>query len=399
MPIANIVAKTLSGGLKMDADVIREMFEGLEKGWDVRTYSYKEDAKAESPADIAIYLEHLPPNLLAFDGKIKIWVVNQEFIYDKDIEQAAHVNVIWCKSRHAVRVVRELRGLGNKAKYIGFYTIFDMEETRDNPNEIEEAFDLHKAIIKPIKKYKLNKDDGMAIHLAGLSFLKGSYDTLNTWLKLGDKMKDVDLFLCIMDNEAIRKTEKEKVFRLWDRLPIKPVTDFRGIPLKGWRYKNVVLCDGRLDEETYRALVTKARWHIMPSKIEGFGHSLNVGRMTGSIVVTTDAPPMNELIKDDIGILVKYKGKAPVSKTIIDWIPREVKEYTYDVDPKDLAQKIIDMMDMPEAAIENMSNKAIARAKQERIDCIRNFRKMIKEVYEEYGMPNLTEQSAKEHIL
>jgi glycosyltransferase involved in cell wall biosynthesis len=38
--------------------------------------------------------------------------------------------------------------------------------------------------------------------------------------------------------------------------------------------------------------------HVYPSYAEGFGHALNEARICGSVLVTTDAPPMSELVRD-----------------------------------------------------------------------------------------------------
>lgn len=44
--------------------------------------------------------------------------------------------------------------------------------------------------------------------------------------------------------------------------------------------------------------------HLCPSRYEGFGHSLNEAKSVGALVVTTKAPPMNELVRPEFGLLI-----------------------------------------------------------------------------------------------
>lgn len=60
-----------------------------------------------------------------------------------------------------------------------------------------------------------------------------------------------------------------------------------------------------LPESELRILQKRARIHLCPSVAEGFGHVLNEARATGAVLITVDAPPMNELVEGDVtGILI-----------------------------------------------------------------------------------------------
>ena len=65
-----------------------------------------------------------------------------------------------------------------------------------------------------------------------------------------------------------------------------------------------------LDINIIRFLQSVADVHLCPSLIEGWGQYIDEGRRAKSVVVTMNAPPMNELIKDNqTGVLVKaYNG-------------------------------------------------------------------------------------------
>lgn len=51
----------------------------------------------------------------------------------------------------------------------------------------------------------------------------------------------------------------------------------------------------RRTEEQIRRAQNRALFHLCPSEYEGFGHVIHEALSVGAIVVTTDAPPMNEV--------------------------------------------------------------------------------------------------------
>lgn len=50
-----------------------------------------------------------------------------------------------------------------------------------------------------------------------------------------------------------------------------------------------------------RLLQNRALIHLCPSSYEGFGHYINEARACGAFVITTNAPPMNELVRPNNG--------------------------------------------------------------------------------------------------
>jgi glycosyltransferase involved in cell wall biosynthesis len=55
-----------------------------------------------------------------------------------------------------------------------------------------------------------------------------------------------------------------------------------------------------VDEQALRFLMNSCLFHVMPSAYEGYGHVLHEALGVGAIVITTDAPPMNDLVADAI---------------------------------------------------------------------------------------------------
>lgn len=59
----------------------------------------------------------------------------------------------------------------------------------------------------------------------------------------------------------------------------------------------------RLDDGALRQLQNAHAFHLCPSETEGYGHYLAEALGIGAVVVTLDAPPMNELVTPERGVL------------------------------------------------------------------------------------------------
>eukprot|EP00877_Chromochloris_zofingiensis_P004485 jgi/Chrzof1/14037/Cz08g22050.t1 len=63
--------------------------------------------------------------------------------------------------------------------------------------------------------------------------------------------------------------------------------------------------------EDVRRLQNSHGIHVCVSEREGFGHYINEARAVGALVVTTNHPPMNELITEETGVLVQpYRTRS-----------------------------------------------------------------------------------------
>ena len=70
-----------------------------------------------------------------------------------------------------------------------------------------------------------------------------------------------------------------------------------------------------LSHETLMRLQNDCEVHLIPSEAEGYGHVIGEGMSCGAVVVTTDAPPMNELVSPDRGVLVRVARSEPMRRS------------------------------------------------------------------------------------
>jgi len=73
---------------------------------------------------------------------------------------------------------------------------------------------------------------------------------------------------------------------------------------------NVDLVMERLSDDDLETVMNSHVVHVCPSDREGFGHAINEAHSCGAVIITTDAPPMNELVTPDDGVLVPYESVA-----------------------------------------------------------------------------------------
>lgn len=66
---------------------------------------------------------------------------------------------------------------------------------------------------------------------------------------------------------------------------------------------NLRLVTEYLDDAELRILQNRHQFHLCPSETEGFGHHLVEGMSVGAVILATDAPPMNEMITAERGVL------------------------------------------------------------------------------------------------
>src|SRR6202011_4092360 len=67
---------------------------------------------------------------------------------------------------------------------------------------------------------------------------------------------------------------------------------------------NIVHEHGFLSDQDLRTLQNSHRFHLCLSEAEGWGHYIAEAMSVGAVTFTCDAPPMNELVGAERGVLV-----------------------------------------------------------------------------------------------
>lgn len=164
------------------------------------------------------------------------------------------------------------------------------------------------------------KDWNRFLHLAGGSIHKGTDSILSLWQKHPE----------------------------WPELVLIQKADMapRDVPA------NVTLITKHLSDDDLAKLQNTCGMHLCPSRCEGWGHHIVEGMSCGALILTTNAPPMNQHITDDLGVLVNYETTEP----------RNIGT-DYHVTEKALEAQIIRMIDMPDADKIRMGLAARAKYK------------------------------------
>jgi glycosyltransferase involved in cell wall biosynthesis len=125
-----------------------------------------------------------------------------------------------------------------------------------------------------------------------------------------------------------------------------------------------------VEDGVLRGIQNAAGVHICASEAEGFGHYIVEAMGTGALVVTTDAPPMNELVHPDRGILVGYAGTAPQGMGT-----------NFFIDPGKCEQAIVRILEMDEPIRRSLG----IRAREWFLENDRQFFTRLRECLAEVG--------------
>ena len=181
-----------------------------------------------------------------------ILMPNQERFPRRLLGTLRHVDHIFCKSRHAKAIFAEHHG---SVHYSGFTSI-----DRRIPGAAQDFREF--------------------FHLGGGSSLKGTEMLVELWR---------------------RRPDWPRLTVLWHR---------RG-GMEGQMPANIRMVSHYLPDEELRQLQNACGVHLCPSLSEGWGHYLVEAMSCGAVVVTTDGPPMNELVSEGRGVVVPYARSEP----------------------------------------------------------------------------------------
>jgi len=250
----NIIARTNGVGLDRDVSLLRDALTAAGHQVSVSHCRAKKWFHKFLPKqkqfDVNIFIERIFPHWLGV-AKKNILIPNQERFPHRHVSRLEKIDLVLCKSQHAKEIFHEL---GCKTKFISF-TSQDLHLNDEIPD---------------YQRY---------FHLAGRSTLKGTETLLKVWSKHPE----------------------------WPRLTL--VQHKENAPNEV--PENVNLVTDYLPHDELIKLCNKSGVHLCPSISEGWGHYIAEAMSCKAVVVTTNAPPMNELVTSERGVLVDYEHLEP----------------------------------------------------------------------------------------
>lgn len=247
-----IIGRKNGVGLDQDAALVAETLRA--DGWSVAHHA-PNDWRAlltlrGGKADVVIHLERVFP-LWKWRGARHYLIPNQERFPERHIGRLKYVDQVLCKSRHAEEIFAKLH---RAVTFISF----------TSPDRLLAA---------------VTPDYARFFHLAGRSTLKGT----------------------------------ERVLELWAKHPEWPVLTLVQHPSNAPASvpANVQLISRHLPDADLRALQNACGVHLCPSLSEGWGHYIVEAMSCRAVTVTTDGPPMNELVRPERGVLVATQRSEP----------------------------------------------------------------------------------------
>ena len=158
------------------------------------------------------------------------------------------------------------------------------------------------------------------LHVAGRSWQKGTKALTDLWLRHPEW-------------PVLRVVQSAKTYH---QSRVQPITA-----------PNIDHILDRVDDASLRTLQNAHRVHLCPSEAEGFGHCIAEAMSCRALTLTTNAPPMNELVTADRGILVDYNRSK-----------RQRSGMNYYVDEAKLENGIRHILDMDAASMQRLGQNA-----------------------------------------
>ncbi|MGP9831194.1 glycosyltransferase [Marinobacter sp. NSM] len=199
----------------------------------------------QSKSDLVIHLEN--PRISQLRRGKRHWLIpNQEWFIESRIPYLQSIDRILCKTQHAAEIF-----------------------SRCHSDVLHIGFTGGSAISGPCTS---DKNYRLALHVAGNSQFKGTTAVLSCWSRHPE----------------------------WPKL----VVVSQHVDSSDYPHQNIEIRSNLTDKEM-KALWQEAGFAILPSEVEGYGQVLAEALENGCVTITTNAPPMNELIDKSRGYLVE----------------------------------------------------------------------------------------------
>lgn len=201
----------------------------------------------KAAVDLNLMLEHVWPEFLS-QARGNIIVPNPEWFDRHDLRFLKRTDVVWAKTHQTDQIFQRL---GRATQFIGF----DSEDRYDPAVRRERR----------------------CFHLAGKSTMKGTDRLLRVWAQQPH----------------------------WPTLTVIQHSAAKHAP--EIRADNIDRRVGYLDDAQLRHEQNACMFHLCPSLTEGWGHYIVEALGVGAVPITVDAPPMNELVTAERGLLVPFE--------------------------------------------------------------------------------------------
>lgn len=205
----------------------------------------------------SVFPEHLPT------ARVNFLFANQEWFRDSNLPHLSNIDAILCKSPSGVAA---FEGLPVRCSNTDF----------TSPDKRIPGF---------VRRGPLR-----CLHLSGQSAVKGTEAVVDAW----SRHPEWPELIVVRRNRRYGGDEAPP-------LPLLP---------------NVRLLSDFVSNEELRELQNTCEVHVSPSQAEGYGHVIGEAMSCGAVVVTTDAPPMNELVGPDRGMLVRVARSEPMRRSV-----------------------------------------------------------------------------------
>ena len=341
---ARIILQNNIGRIEHDMNTLKNILENI--GGIVEVVYYDkiniQNTYISTRVNMQFFLEHtfVINSKTVFPADKSYIFINQENIQDWDLLNLQDKTVTpLCKSKFNLAQLQNI-GISN-AKYIGF----------GNSNGVSNNTSKNSDYSKEI--YQI---PNLCLHIAGSTLLKGTKVLIDTWI-----LKRIKAPLIITAYN--KHFSNENLFSYWKthdpsikELPQEILQTWKShsnthIPIP--KFENVgsiYFCKDELSDKVIKFLQHIADIHIYPSLIEEWGQIIDEGRKSKALVLTLDAPPMNELIDESCGILVKATRGDDLQDILpynnIKYFAKNISYQTYKPSVQNLYNGIKHMLNM-----------------------------------------------------
>lgn len=232
--------------------------------------------------DVNLFIESVFPEYLPL-ARVNCLIPNPEWFRPEQRTFVDRLDLLLCRTQDGISALAELPV---PSRLLGFTSLDRSDASTRHPDRLR------------------------CLHIAGASDLKGTEAVIDVWSRHPEWPELV----------VVRRS-------LGYGGPLPPTPPHPNI-----RYETSYLSAVAL-----RELQNACAVHVIPSEAEGYGHVIGEAMSCGAVVVTTDAPPMNELVTPERGVLVRVARSEPMrlgTRHFVDLLDLESKlQKVFAMDP------------------------------------------------------------------